>query len=787
MNSLKSLCVMVLTKSKKVKTPSEASASIMECNRTPGLEPASNQEVGVPRAIFSPHTNSLPFEERRVTVEQAVKIGRNVYRATPSATNTIFECRVLSRHHATLYYDKGHFYLVDNQSSNGTFVNNSRCSLSKEPHEVFSGDLVQFGIPVVENVGNTEKNTFPPVIALLKLYHPDGREAKLSVTTTMTTPLHLEEIYQLNNFVQEAIQREAALESRLRTLRECVEKTRAEAAASWELFVGEQRLLMRVHTLEHMLAAGRAPEQHHIADLLTDKRNYQEVALESLRTAHEQRLALEEKVERRNREVAALHHHNYALRMAANNALQELQKLATRCERKLCAARLAIAAAEDRELTLRKHLPLAYSVQNGEAKILVVCTDSNKLQEAKKGGSLEDAVLSLPDYIKLLLPQNLLNKVGIKSITADGKSPKEIELILKSNNFNSDNLEIKTESENVVEAKPNDTDSCTDDEKNSRLNNDAGHETESSSNLDGEMAPDNNANSKFNDSDSKEDSGKAAVEMANILRVMGGLNEEIRVLRERVAACGAENAQLRAARDELLAAGDVRDTDAEDAVAVRARLADLQEQLARSTVAEEANIAEIQRLASSAAEMQAELAFRPTRADVDDLTSVIGKLREDLLEREKTIEYLEMTIERKNTGIDKAVETSASLEDLREEKLDAKRISEEIDEIFQLNYDDDEETDSVATEINVASDQSDEYVRLDDEKRLEVTLNNGTLHALEEELVRVKESWEAVNAERARLAAQLARRQGPDITRYLVVALPILAALLVWFLQPQAS
>lgn len=49
--------------------------------------------------------------------------------------------------------------LQDNQSSNGTFINNNRCSLSKEqePHEVYSGDIVQFGIPVVENTGNSEK------------------------------------------------------------------------------------------------------------------------------------------------------------------------------------------------------------------------------------------------------------------------------------------------------------------------------------------------------------------------------------------------------------------------------------------------------------------------------------------------------------------------------------------------------------------------------------------------------------------------------------------------------
>ncbi|XP_013145046.1 PREDICTED: sarcolemmal membrane-associated protein [Papilio polytes] len=525
---------MVIAKSKKVKPKMNNTIKSMDYNWTTGQEPPNNQELGVPRALFIPHSNSLPFDERRVTLEQPIKIGRNVYRATPTPTNTIFECRVLSRHHATLYYDKGHFYLVDNQSSNGTFINNKRCSISElEPQEVFSGDVVQFGIPVVENAANSEKNTFPPVVALLKLYHPDGKEAKLSFNPTMTTPLHLKELYELNNFVQEAIQREASLEGRLRTLRECVERTRADAQASWELFVGEQRLLTRVHTLEAMLAAGKQPEQHHVVQLLTDKRNYQEVAQESLRSAHEQRLALEETLERRSREAAALHHHNYALRLTANNALAELQKLAARCERKMCAARLAIAAAEEREQAVRKHLPLTCSVQNGEAKMLVVSTDSNKVSEARRAGSLEDAVRALPDYIKLLLPQPLLNKVGIKAISAEGKSAKEFELILKKNDiYNSDNKE-KEEAEDGVsgsaEEKTEEPESCTDDEKQSRLNHDQDHEVESSSPVDGELHSDNNANSTFSESSNRDDSpSKAGVEYANILRVMAGLNEEIR-------------------------------------------------------------------------------------------------------------------------------------------------------------------------------------------------------------------------------------------------------------------
>lgn len=229
---------------------------------------------------------------------------------------------------------------------------------------------------------------------------------------------------------------------------------------------------------------------------------------------------------------------------------------------------------------------------------------------------------------------------------------------------------------------------------------------------------------------------------------------------------------------------------------------------------EESNLAEIQRLASNAADMQAELAFRPTRADIDDLTSLVGSLRSDLLSKEEQIERLRAAIDRERRGSDKCVETSRSLEDLRppdesapvDETLDAKKISADIDEIFRLDYDEeDDESDSAATEINrdecsetVETTEVDadvgtvsEYVRLDDEQRLQVTMQNGTLHALEEELVRAKERWAEGCAERARLAAQLAALQHKplrlDIGHFLAMALPVLLACVYYALQHYIS
>ncbi|KAK3792970.1 hypothetical protein RRG08_060663 [Elysia crispata] len=132
-------------------------------------------------AILSCRPNSHPFQERHISLHEAVKIGRSVARARPSISNGIFDCKVLSRHHAMLWYEAGKFYLQDTKSSNGTFVNNQRlCKGGEESpaREIFSGDLIQFGVEVMENNRRGEKITHGCIIANITLYHQDGREAK---------------------------------------------------------------------------------------------------------------------------------------------------------------------------------------------------------------------------------------------------------------------------------------------------------------------------------------------------------------------------------------------------------------------------------------------------------------------------------------------------------------------------------------------------------------------------------------------------------------------------------
>ena len=90
------------------------------------------------------------------------------------------------------------------QSSNGTFVNNQRLSKGSEeslPREVCSGDILQFGVDVMEN---SRKVTHGCIIATLKLFLPDGKEAKASPTIVSTPPhsLPTQDLYQLNQYIQ---------------------------------------------------------------------------------------------------------------------------------------------------------------------------------------------------------------------------------------------------------------------------------------------------------------------------------------------------------------------------------------------------------------------------------------------------------------------------------------------------------------------------------------------------------------------------------------------------------
>lgn len=92
---------------------------------------------------------------RHIHLTYTQKVGRSVpQKAMPAADNVIFDSKVLSRTHAEIWYNDGKVYIKDTKSSNGTFVNDVRLSISgaeSEPYELKNGDKLKLGVDVLEN------------------------------------------------------------------------------------------------------------------------------------------------------------------------------------------------------------------------------------------------------------------------------------------------------------------------------------------------------------------------------------------------------------------------------------------------------------------------------------------------------------------------------------------------------------------------------------------------------------------------------------------------------------
>ncbi|GMT24236.1 hypothetical protein PFISCL1PPCAC_15533 [Pristionchus fissidentatus] len=222
-------------------------------------------------AILSPFGQSHAFDERKAKVgpeDDPLKIGRAVARLKPVADNAIFDCKVLSRNHAVLYYDDGCFYLKDTKSSNGTFVNNDRLASTGEesdPKQVFSGDILQFGVEIVEN---SNKVAHGCIFTIVRLFDNDGNEAEPpSLSTTANTSVKPEydagygysligshQLFQLQQYLKEALYREKSREEKIRQLEEVLVTTEAASEIAWKAGVNEDRLLARIESLEAALA-----------------------------------------------------------------------------------------------------------------------------------------------------------------------------------------------------------------------------------------------------------------------------------------------------------------------------------------------------------------------------------------------------------------------------------------------------------------------------------------------------------------------------------------------------
>ncbi|XP_013404760.1 sarcolemmal membrane-associated protein isoform X4 [Lingula anatina] len=317
-------------------------------------------------AIFICRPNSHPFQERHVPLTEPVKIGRAVARARPATNNAIFDCKVLSRNHALVWYEGGKFYLQDTRSSNGTFVNSQRLSKGSEesvPWEISSGDIIQFGVDVMEN---SRRVTHGCIITCVTLFHPDGTEAKADSSlptsgTSLGSQVHSQELYQLSQYLQEALHREQMLENKLATLQRLVSSTQEASESGWQALIDEDRLLSRLECLEnqlHIYGKNHTEEslRQELVALQEDKSVYETTAKESLRKVLEEKLEAVRKLSDLERSYSNTEDECSHLRQLCEGAQTELQELAEKHETQLKAVAEAEQKLQEAELTHSEEL-----------------------------------------------------------------------------------------------------------------------------------------------------------------------------------------------------------------------------------------------------------------------------------------------------------------------------------------------------------------------------------------------------------------------------------------------
>ncbi|KAF7249832.1 Sarcolemmal membrane-associated protein [Varanus komodoensis] len=240
------------------------------------------------------------------------------------------------------------FYLQDTKSSNGTFINSQRLSRGSEespPCEILSGDIIQFGVDVTEN---TRKVTHGCIVSTIKLFLPDGMEARLrsdvihaplpspvDKVAANTPSMYSQELFQLSQYLQEALHREQMLEQKLATLQRLLAVTQEASDTSWQALIDEDRLLSRLEVMGNQLQACSKSQtedslRKELIALQEDKNNYETTAKESLRRVLQEKIEVVKKLSEVERSLSNTEDECTHLKEMNERTQEELRELANK-------------------------------------------------------------------------------------------------------------------------------------------------------------------------------------------------------------------------------------------------------------------------------------------------------------------------------------------------------------------------------------------------------------------------------------------------------------------------
>lgn len=221
----------------------------------------------------------------------------------------------------------------------------SRGSEESPPCEILSGDIIQFGVDVTEN---TRKVTHGCIVSTIKLFLPDGMEARLrsdvihaplpspvDKVAANTPSMYSQELFQLSQYLQEALHREQMLEQKLATLQRLLAITQEASDTSWQALIDEDRLLSRLEVMGNQLQACSKNQtedslRKELVALQEDKHSYETTAKESLRRVLQEKIEVVRKLSEVERSLSNTEDECTHLKEMNERAQGELRELANK-------------------------------------------------------------------------------------------------------------------------------------------------------------------------------------------------------------------------------------------------------------------------------------------------------------------------------------------------------------------------------------------------------------------------------------------------------------------------
>ncbi|XP_039654247.1 sarcolemma associated protein a isoform X1 [Perca fluviatilis] len=150
-----------------------------------------------------------------------------------------------------------------------------------------------------------------------------------------TPSMYSQELFQLSQYLQEALHREQMLEQKLATLQRLLANTQEASESSWQALIDEDRLLSRLEVMGSQLQAYSKSQteegiRKELLALQEDKHNYETTAKESLRRVLQEKIEVVRKLSEVERSLSNTEDECTHLKEMSERGQEELRELANK-------------------------------------------------------------------------------------------------------------------------------------------------------------------------------------------------------------------------------------------------------------------------------------------------------------------------------------------------------------------------------------------------------------------------------------------------------------------------